>query len=141
MLGSYERGEKGIKKSLKRAVQLYELSAAQGFVTAQFQLGQCFYRGMGVKLDIKKALKYYTLAADQGDAEAQYNCGAHYFNGEGVEPDGMEAMRYFELSAAQGHQGAQKTLITIQNAFERRSTTLTAEEVRGPANFRRRDRV
>ena len=107
---AYEDGAYGLKKSMKRAAQLYEISAAQGHAAAQYNLGLLFDNGTGVKLDKKKALKYYRLAADQGIAKAQCNSGIMYYSGEGVERDFGEAQRYLKLAAAQGNQRAQKAL-------------------------------
>ena len=79
--GAYERGEFGLKKSPKRAAQLYELSAAQGHSPAQFNLGLCFMNGTGVNMDKKKALHYITLAAGQGLDLAQFALGYMYAQG------------------------------------------------------------
>ena len=121
---AYEHGRFGMKKNMKRAVQFYGLSAAQGHLGAQFNLGLCFYRGRGVKIDKKKALHYFKLVAIQGGAEAQYACGNMYGEGDvGVERDDAEAQRYWDLAAAQGHQGAQNNLeklARLQSANARR---------------------
>ena len=117
---SYEHGLYGLKKSMKRAAQLYELSAAQGHTGAQCNLGACFKNGHGVKLDNKKALKYYTMAAEKGIAEAQCICGFMYMTGEGVERDSVEVQKFWELAAAQGHQVAQQNLAVLRGQNARR---------------------
>ena len=106
----YKTGQYGLKLNLTRAVQLYELSVAQGYVFAQYNLGNCYIFGHGVKMDKRKALKYYIMAAEQGHVEAQYNSGIMHLNGEGVEPDVEEGQRFLELSAGQGNLEAQEAL-------------------------------
>jgi len=117
---AYEFGRHGLKKSMKRAVKLYELSAALGHAGAQNNLGTCFYRGSGVKLDKKKALKYFKLACEQNYAEAQYNLGVMYYCGDGTERDVEKALNFFELAAASGNPDAQSMLGTIRGANVKR---------------------
>ena len=112
----YEDGQLGLKKSIKRAAKLYELSAVQGYGPAQFNLGVCYEHGSGVKMDKKKALKYYSLASEQEYAEAQYNCGGMYYRGDGVERDVEKALRLLEAAAAQGLQQAQDMLAGLRAA-------------------------
>ena len=116
---AYERGKYGLKKITKRAVRLYELSAAQGYAPAQFNLGNCFSNGTD-GTNKKKALKYLKMAADQGHAKAQYRSGIMYYKGEGAGRDLLEAQKYWELAAAQGHQGAQENLAILESQNARR---------------------
>ena len=116
---TYRKGGYGLKKSRKRAAQLFELSAAQGYALAQFNIGLCYYNGIGgVKMDKQKALKYYMLAAKQGYADAQFNSGYMYayYDGEGFERDFEKALNYWELAAAQGHQQAQRNVAALRGA-------------------------
>ena len=115
ILGSaYEDGRYGLKKSMKRAA--YELSAAQGYMLGQYNLGNAYANGTGVKMDKKKALEYYFLSAEQGHANAQCAIGDCYYLGEGVEPDFRKSLRWYERAAAQGHQDAQHNLAVLQGA-------------------------
>src|SRR5438477_197764 len=58
----------GVKKDVKKAVELYQRATEQEYADAQNNLGDCYYYGTGVGKDVKKA-------AEQGDADAQYNLG------------------------------------------------------------------
>ena len=61
-----------MKKDFDEAVRLYRLSADQGNVTAQNNLGTLYRAGIGVEKDLDKAELYYSLAADQGNVTAQF---------------------------------------------------------------------
>jgi TPR repeat protein len=103
MLGdSYHEGQIGLKKSAKRAFQLYQLAAAQGYAPAQTSLGICFEHGHGAKIDYKSAAQWYRRAAEQGHPQAQFNLGLSFFNGKGVTRSFDEAVRWWRLAAAQG---------------------------------------
>merc|ERR1712166_994593 len=45
LAGSYERGV-GVKQSVKKAIELYEMAAKRGHATAQFNLGLYNHHGM-----------------------------------------------------------------------------------------------
>ena len=70
----YQLG-KGVAIDLKKAVELYTLSAEQNYAPAQYSLGFCYQLGKGVAIDLKKAVELYTLAAEQKYAQAQCNLG------------------------------------------------------------------
>mmetsp|Transcript_16994 Transcript_16994/g.57436 ORF Transcript_16994/g.57436 Transcript_16994/m.57436 type:complete len:84 (-) Transcript_16994:62-313(-) len=79
----YRDGDAGLKKDLKRAVQLFELAAAQGHARGQASLGQCYESGDGVAIDHKAAAHWYRRAADQGYPEAQFILGLTFADGSG----------------------------------------------------------
>jgi len=107
MLGeAYSQGHYDLKKSSKRAFELYELSAAQGHAGGQQALGLSYLEGLGVKIDYKAAVLWYRRAAQQGYANAQYNLGVIFFEGMGVAQSDVEAVRWFRLAAAQGEPEA-----------------------------------
>ncbi len=63
----YEHGS-GVAKDEKKAVECFQLSAAQGDADAQCNLGNRYLDGSGVAKDEKKAVEYFQLSAAQGDA-------------------------------------------------------------------------
>lgn len=71
--------------NLKEAFKLYETSAKQGNVDAQFNLALCYEEGKGTEIDLKEAIKWYEKAAEQGDANAQFNLCSLYFNKDDME--------------------------------------------------------
>jgi hypothetical protein len=99
--GGKGRG-KGLQKSLKKALQLHELAAAQGHAQAQNYLGYCYDAGYGVKINYKTAAHWYRRAAEQGFPTAQYNLGAAFHSGRGVARSYDEAVKWWRLAAAQG---------------------------------------
>jgi hypothetical protein len=109
MLGvrtAYGDGEIGLKKNLKRAIQLYECAAAQGHAHAQSALGRTYERGDGVKIDYKTAAQWHRRAAEQDYPLAQSNLGTMFYHGKGVPQSYDEAVRWYRLAAAQGHADA-----------------------------------
>ena len=90
--------------------KLYRLAAAQGYATAQDNLGLCYAKGEGVKQDYAEAVKWFRLSAEQGNATAQNNLGNCYHNGNGVTQDYAEAVKWYRLSAEQGYARAQCNL-------------------------------
>ena len=60
-----------IEKNFAQAVHWYQLSADQGYSTAQNNLGRCFQNGIGVEKNFAQAFHWYQLSADQGYSWAQ----------------------------------------------------------------------
>jgi TPR repeat protein len=60
----------GVAKDYAEAVRLYCLAVAQGYASAQFNLGIMFENGRGVVQDMSEAIRLYHLAAAQGHAKA-----------------------------------------------------------------------
>ncbi len=92
------------------AVYWYRKSAEQGYATAQFNLGLCYYNGQCVSQDYNEAVKWYRKAAEQGHARAQYSLGYCYAKGQGVAQDYYEAVKWYRKAAEQGYDSAQNNL-------------------------------
>ena len=84
--------------------------AAQGYASAQYNLGVMYDNGQGVPQDYKTAVKWYGLAAEQGLALAQNNLGLMYRKGQGVPQDYKTAVKWYGLAAEQGLALAQNNL-------------------------------
>jgi TPR repeat protein len=76
--------------------------AEQGFIAAQFNLGQLYANGQGVPQDYVQARQWWEKAAAQGDASAQVNLGLLYENGQGVPKNYKTAVYWFRRSATYG---------------------------------------
>jgi len=98
----YRDGEMGLKKSLKRAFQLFERAATQGNFRGQVQLGECYRLGNGVKINNKTAAGWYQRAAEQGYPLAQSHLGWMHYEGKGVAQSHDDAVKWYRLAAAQG---------------------------------------
>ncbi len=96
----------------KEAYISYKKLAKKGDVSAQFQLGECYYNGNGVETDYKKAVEWYLKAANSGNPNAQYMLGECWEKGRGIQAPRNDntAINWYTLSAKQGFLDAQKHL-------------------------------
>jgi hypothetical protein len=107
MLGdAYRDGYMGLRKSPKRALQLYQLAAAQGHAGGQSHLGSCYESGQGVKINFKTAAQWYRRAAEQGFPHAQCRLAGIFHGGTGVAQSYDEAVKWWGLAAAQDEPDA-----------------------------------
>jgi len=67
----------GVQKSRRKAMELWQQSAVQGYAPAQYSLGWMYFHGTGVMTDFKEGCRWMRAAGEQGVQEAinQYN---HY---------------------------------------------------------------
>lgn len=77
-----------------------KMSATQGAVDAQFNLGIMYFDGQDVPQDYREAVRWYLLAAEQDNSDAQNNLGLMYENGEGVPQNYVRAHMWQNLSAS-----------------------------------------
>ena len=99
----FAQTNKDVKKFLIKA-------AEKGNVTAQYNLGKCYYNGEGVNQDYAEAARWYRKAAEQGAAAAQCDLGICYYYGQGVKQDYGEAVKWYRKAAEQGNIIAQYCL-------------------------------
>lgn len=66
----YYRGE-GMKQDYKKARELFQSAALQGFNEAQFNLGVMDAKAEGAEQDIGKAYAWFSLAKDAGNKNAE----------------------------------------------------------------------
>ena len=108
----YANGE-GVSKDYEQAVKYYRLSASQGNLDAQCNLGWIYHEGVGVVKNDSEAYKLTRLAAENGLPQAQYNLGELYYEGEGVSKDIVQACAWWQVARSLGQQSAAKTLHII----------------------------
>ena len=94
----------GVPKDQKTAIKWYTLSAEQGYLYSQFNLGSIYDEGNGVPQDHKTAVKWYTLAAEQAYLDAQTALGLSYAFGKGVIQDVVFAHMWFNIASSNGHK-------------------------------------
>ena len=82
-----------------QAVEWFGKAAAQGFPSAEFQMGQLYDFGFGVAQDDREALAWYRQAAEHGDAAGQRAVGDFFRKGRGVDADAVEAVRWYRRGA------------------------------------------
>ena len=68
----YANGE-GVPENDVEAVRWYRLAADQGYVEAQYNLGNMYANGEGVPENYIAAYMWFNLAAAQGDDHASQN--------------------------------------------------------------------
>ena len=119
----YDQGQ-GVPRDYKEAVRLYRLSAEQGDVSAQFNLGLMYANGTGVSQDYKEAVKWYRLSADQGDALAQGKLGMMYIEGTGVFQDYTLANMWFNLCGSSRDEDC----VRIKKILEKRMSPSQIEK-------------
>ena len=92
------------------AMERLHVAAEDGNVSAQTDLGKCYYEGKGESKELTEAVKWWRKAADQGYARAQCNLGLCYLKGDGVSKDMEEVVKWYRLAADQGYAKAQFNL-------------------------------
>lgn len=93
-----------------KARSLWLPLAEQGYVAAQYALGQLYEKGRGVDRDFAEALEWYRKAAEKGHADSQYRLAVGYGYGLGVRKDEAVAMEWLRKAAENGQKRAQKSL-------------------------------
>ena len=103
----YSNGE-GVPEDDTEAVRWYRMTAEQGHVSAQHNLGNKYVNGEGVPEDDTEAVRWFRIAAEQGYVPAQNNLGFMYDYGEGVPEDDVQAYAWYSIAAAQGTELAKE---------------------------------
>lgn len=93
-------------KDYEKALSLFEKTAEQGLVTAQFNCGIMYNNGEGTAKDEAKALMWFERAAGQGHVDAQFICGEMYNDGRGTPENKATALMWYEKAAEQGYERA-----------------------------------
>lgn len=88
-----------VNQSTVEAVKWYRRLADQGFIYAQYQLGEHYFYGGGVKQSYTEAVRWYRISANQGDLSAQFRLGMCYFYGQGVEQSYTEAVKWYRKAS------------------------------------------
>jgi TPR repeat protein len=97
------------EKNIDKAIELWTLSAKQGYVDAQYRLNRHFDQ-FGKNPHAKKAFYWATLATRQGHQESQYLLASYYNEGLGVTKNYKTAFEIWLPIAENGHAKAQKCI-------------------------------
>jgi uncharacterized protein len=92
----------GVPVDSRKAVTLFQQSAAQGYAPGQHAMGTMYDAGNGVRKDPAEAFKWYSLAAEQGFTRAQGAVAAKYMYGRGVKKDKAAAIAWYRRAADNG---------------------------------------
>lgn len=85
-----QSGKPFVHSTKTELIELWEKTATQGDVAAQFNLGLAYLKGDGVVRSNERCIELWTMAAKQGDVQAQKNLCALYADSrrsEKREPD------------------------------------------------------
>lgn len=103
---STARPSQNVANDPRLTVQLYQESAKNGNVDAQYKLGLLYLTGNGALQDFAEAAKWLKLAAEQGYGLAQYELGLIYGTGHGLDIDQVQSYVWLNLASAAGVQQA-----------------------------------
>lgn len=124
-LGKIYRDGEYLQRDMKRAVELFTLSAEQGNEYAMYQLGKLHLLGKQVPKDVDTAIRHLTASAEKGNQYAQYALGKLYLCGHDVLRDKKKAVPFLQASAAQRNIYAQ-FLLDYLDSFHDPSVFLVA---------------
>jgi len=102
LAGEYEHGGFGLRKDMRRAIELRTEAAELGSIGALFNLGIAYDFGKGVQEDKARAGELYKKAAMQGHVASRHNLGCD----EGDKGNHDRAVRHYLISAKMGLQGS-----------------------------------
>ena len=71
------------------------LSAEQGSIDAQYNLGLAYRLGIGVEQSFTKSLKWYKESASKGHSGAQYNLNLLFEEGLATRQDISDAIKWY----------------------------------------------
>ena len=115
-----------LSPELAEALNWYRLAAAQGDASAQFNLGQLYYKGEGVPQDYAEALKWLRLAAEQGQVSAQGHLAAMYGTGQGVPQDYVQSHKWLNLAASRSADEEREEYVKVRDLIAK---DLTPEQI------------
>ncbi|MFH6975287.1 tetratricopeptide repeat protein [Neisseria sp. 23W00296] len=92
--------------NLPAAHQLYQQAAAQGIVSAHWQLANQFLHGQGVPKNHKQALYHLRIAAEADVAPAQAELGKLLLEGRYLPADAEEGMKWINKAVRQEDDAA-----------------------------------
>jgi TPR repeat protein len=116
-LGNYYfDGKYGFPGNFAKGIACWQLAAAQGHVSAIWNLGNAYYNGNGVKRSVRKAFHYYRLAAEKDHIKALNRMGKAYETGEFVAKSLEKAEAFYLRAAEFRNASAIEALKRIRNA-------------------------
>jgi TPR repeat protein len=114
MADCYEQG-RNVNPDGKKAIFWLTLSAQQGFVPAEYELGRTYLYGRGIPADYAQAILWEEKAAEAGHLNAQRDMALIYERGFGVSADPLRAAFWNRKAALQGDAQSQ---LHLANALD-----------------------
>ena len=97
----------------KKAFELYEKAAKQGFGWGQNHLAYCYHNGLGVEQNVELALCWLLKAAETVPM-AQYNLGVEYYKDQNID----ESLKWFGIALDNGYTAAAEMIERLSNENE-----------------------
>lgn len=95
-----------LKSDVEQAFELMHASAEQGFVEAEYKLGNWYGKPFGNPRDLDQSIYWLSRAAEKGHANAQNNLGT-------AVRDASEAAEWYRKAAEQGNSAGQSNLARL----------------------------
>jgi len=109
---------KGVIKDLKRALELFTISANKNDMTTQHYLAQIYYNGLGgVPKDPIKARHWYLKAAENGHAASQFKYAGMCVKGEGGDKQVLTGTEWLQKASLQGILAADFNLSNLRGSL------------------------
>ena len=107
------------------SAKLFRKAAEKGDASAQYKLGQSYYKGADVPQDFTEAAKWFRKAAEQGDANGQFWLGMSCADGLGIPKDFAEAYKWINIAAKATGDGS---MISMCDEIKRHMTPEQVED-------------
>ncbi len=107
---NYQYGNGGLKKDLKKALELFMQAANKGHAKSMTDVGWMNENGFGTSRNMHVAFEYYQKAADKGERMAINNLGWMYTKGNVVSVNYAKAVELYEKAIALGEPLAMTNL-------------------------------
>ena len=122
---AYERarhfsGATGMAIDERQALESLQMSAANGYLPAQVDLGFAYFNGKGqAPKDLEKSFFWLSKAAARGSLNAQCMLGDFYRDGlGGVQKSDAQALKWYRLTAASADRCAPRSQFQLYKAYE-----------------------
>lgn len=106
----YYYGDGDIYMNKTTALTWFKKSASQGYMRAQYKLGDWYEHGQGITKNDSLAAEWYRKAAEQGFALAQLRLGSCYHSGKVMAKNDSLAAVWWRKAAEQNYAEAQYML-------------------------------
>ena len=114
----YTVGGRGLKRSMKKAIENFKKGITLGDPVCMTALGDVYKTGLGVNKNEKLAFEHYQMAAFKGLDRGQNNVGSYYYKGYYVEKNNTKAREWWNKAAAQGYKAAIESLKYMDKEVE-----------------------
>jgi len=96
----------GVKKNVKRAIELFNQSAAQDYTRSLYILGKLYWDGTYIKKKDSKAIEWFEKAARKGHGNAQYNLAVILSRYPNNKEFLIKSYAWFSVVSKRGHPKA-----------------------------------